>query len=386
MVSVIVPVYNVEPYLRKCIESILHQDFSDFEVLLIDDGSTDKSGEICDIFSKKDSRIHVIHQKNMGLAATRRIGVSEASGGYIAFVDGDDWIDTDFISSLYEETKIGGHVIDMVTSVHICEGSGGTKVSTSAAEDGIYSRTEILYRILPIMSWDFAKDDRGILASVCVKLFRKELLDEIIRDVDPHITVGEDGAIVYPFLLKAQYITVTHYAGYHYMMNDASMLHRLSLDKFEDARVLHEYLNRKFEEAGLRPQLQDQIDQYTWSCVKQIIWGVYGFAPEDLLKPFTFFDLPQGCRVVLYGAGKAGKRIYREIVCSRYAEIVGWIDQNPDGLIRQMEIRSVPEISSVIFDYVLITVRNKEQVESIKVDLISNGVEEGKILWAYPTE
>lgn len=106
LVSVIVPVYNVEQYLEKCIDSIINQTYKNLEIILIDDGSTDSSGKICDSYAARDKRIKVIHQENGGLAVVRNIGVSAASGEYIMFVDSDDYIDTEIVQFLYEQSKI----------------------------------------------------------------------------------------------------------------------------------------------------------------------------------------------------------------------------------------------------------------------------------------
>lgn len=104
-ISVIVPVYNTEKYLRRCVDSILAQTFTDFELLLIDDGSTDSSGAICDEYAQKDSRVRVFHKENGGVSSARNLGLNKAKGEYIAFVDGDDWISSDMYESLLNKIK-----------------------------------------------------------------------------------------------------------------------------------------------------------------------------------------------------------------------------------------------------------------------------------------
>lgn len=99
-ISVIVPVYNVEFYIRKCIDSILVQSYTNFELLLIDDGSTDGSGKICDEYAEKDDRIRVFHKPNSGVSTTRNIGIEKATGYYVAFIDSDDWIEKDYLIKL----------------------------------------------------------------------------------------------------------------------------------------------------------------------------------------------------------------------------------------------------------------------------------------------
>ena len=95
MVSVIVPVYNISGYLERCLQSILSQTYVDLEIILVDDGSEDSSGQICDQYAEIDNRIRVIHKKNGGLVSARKAGVSAASGDYVVWVDGDDWIEPD---------------------------------------------------------------------------------------------------------------------------------------------------------------------------------------------------------------------------------------------------------------------------------------------------
>ena len=109
-ISVIVPVYKVEEYLPQCIDSILAQTFTNFELLLVDDGSPDRCGEICEEYAGKDTRIRVFHQQNSGVSAARNIGLQHAKGTYIVFVDSDDWVSTDYLLHLYKslpDTGIG---------------------------------------------------------------------------------------------------------------------------------------------------------------------------------------------------------------------------------------------------------------------------------------
>ena len=110
--SIIIPVYNVEKYLSQCLDSILNQDFTDFELILVDDGSTDRSGEICDQYKSKDSRVNVIHQENSGQATARNAGTKASKGEYIIYIDSDDFIiSNDFLSELY--SSINNNKVDL---------------------------------------------------------------------------------------------------------------------------------------------------------------------------------------------------------------------------------------------------------------------------------
>ena len=112
MVTMIIPVYNAQDSIRRCIESVLNQGYMDFELLLIDDGSTDASGEICEEYQKKDSRVQVIHKENTGVSDTRNLGLKKAKGQYIQFLDSDDWITPDATSLMVRAAKESG--CDMV--------------------------------------------------------------------------------------------------------------------------------------------------------------------------------------------------------------------------------------------------------------------------------
>ena len=101
LVSIVVPVYNVEKYLKRCVDSIINQSYNNIEILLVDDGSTDSSGKICDDYLKKDSRIKVIHKQNGGLSDARNFGIDKSTGDYLSFIDSDDWIEKDMIMNLF---------------------------------------------------------------------------------------------------------------------------------------------------------------------------------------------------------------------------------------------------------------------------------------------
>lgn len=120
-ISIIVPVYNVAEYLGKCVESILNQTFVDFELILVNDGSKDKSGEICDEYAEKDSRVKVIHGKNAGLSVARNTGINAARGEYIGFVDSDDWIEPDMYEALYESCALSKSEISIIGMREVSE-------------------------------------------------------------------------------------------------------------------------------------------------------------------------------------------------------------------------------------------------------------------------
>lgn len=172
LVSVIVPVYNVEKYLHRCIDSILKQTYSELEIILVDDGSTDSSGIICDQYKEIDERIIVVHQKNGGLSCARNTGLSIASGEYIGFVDSDDWLAENMYANL----------------LYACTTSSADMAACKMIE--VYSEEEIpptdnvdhicLSQYEAIKAQIEKNDDIDINVSVCCKLFRKDIIKNLL--------------------------------------------------------------------------------------------------------------------------------------------------------------------------------------------------------------
>ncbi|MEH6538380.1 MAG: glycosyltransferase [Psychroserpens sp.] len=164
-ISIIVPVYNVEKYLHRCIDSIINQSYKNLEIILINDGSLDSSGEICDYYSNMDLRVLVIHQENKGLSGARNSGLKIASGNYIGFVDSDDWIEPDMYKTMLNILE--KHDVDIVE----CDLLSTTEVNNGIDRSGslvMEDRLQALKRI--IKNQDF---------SVCSRLYHKKLLQEI---------------------------------------------------------------------------------------------------------------------------------------------------------------------------------------------------------------
>ena len=165
-VSIIVPVYNCAPYLSRCLDSIFAQTLTDFQLILVDDGSTDGSGEICDTYASADPRVQVIHQKNAGVSAARNAGLSAASGEYIGFVDADDWIAPHMFASLYKNAQATGGDIVMCDTVTVWE-NGRQEPDTIPllAENRVLKKTDLTPEILRLMA-----------GAVCRCLYRADLL------------------------------------------------------------------------------------------------------------------------------------------------------------------------------------------------------------------
>lgn len=248
-VSVIVPVYNVEEYLDQCLDSIRNQSLENIEIILVDDGSTDKSGLMCDEISRVDVRVKVIHKDNGGLMSAWKEGVKASKGNYIGFVDSDDWIDSDMFCTL--NNRATSQDLDVVFSMLIREYRNGTQeFERCFIKAGIYDRNEIKKTIYPHLF--YAKDfsSRGVPVNRVTKLFRRELLEHIICDLPDEVSIGEDLLTTFCALQNANRIELlADYHPYHYRMNDSSMIRKFSDKKYDCIKLLHqELLKRNCEE------------------------------------------------------------------------------------------------------------------------------------------
>ena len=209
-ISVIVPVYNVEKYLPRCIESILSQTFSDFELLLIDDGSTDTSGNICDAYAKTDSRIKVYHTENRGVSAARNLGIQEASADWICFVDSDDWVEEDYLKAFFYEKTIKDRSI---VCQRIC-----VKTSNVTKKDLILFSYDDIKRTISssenlILCSEFLEKDVYVFA----KLFRKDVLITHHVFFPENISICEDVVFLHSYLLYIEDVFLCSSAHYHHI-------------------------------------------------------------------------------------------------------------------------------------------------------------------------
>ena len=233
LISAIVPVYNVEKYLYRCVDSILKQTYENFELILIDDGSPDNCSQMCDELSEKDSRIKVIHQENQGLSAARNSGIKIAKGNYLTFIDSDDWISNTMFEDLINLIKEKNADISICNFI-VTDGNAIYKKNTKA-EEKLYSKDEFMKIILRVNS-------NRCIHYAWGKLYKKDVIDK-----NEHYPVGmlnEDVEGMFKAVLKSEKIAETNKIGYFYYENSES----ISRKKFgENFLSLHDVWERILE-------------------------------------------------------------------------------------------------------------------------------------------
>lgn len=279
-ISVIVPVYKVEPYLRKCLDSIVGQTYRNLEIILVDDGSPDNCGEICDEYAERDERIRVIHKKNGGLSSARNAGLKLATGLYIGFVDSDDWIESDMYEYLLKGAQRSGSDITM------CSFSSDTKTSSQK----VGYRSEQLLNNSSAM-WELLKDAETS-NNVWNKLFRRELIEGIFF---PEGRVYEDISVMYRLYERTRTVLVRPEIKYHYLCNPAGIMMskniQYKLDYWTAVTERYQYMMNKAPE--YEPVLiNDMVGAIsdTWS----VIWPERKKISPDCRQIFS--DMAQFAR------------------------------------------------------------------------------------------
>lgn len=227
-VSIIVPVYKVEQYLPQCIESILAQSFADFEVLLIDDGSPDGSGALCDAYARADRRVQVIHKENGGVSSSRNKGLQHARGTWVSFIDSDDWIDRDYLSVLMAQTYEGVH---LVLGGFKIQGQRGVKAKAPGRER-LYQKHEMARLYDEYISTSLVRTVWGSLYSCAVIRQRNVVFDETMA-------IGEDTLFKFKYMnAMTGAVAVVNSTGYNWRSVEGSA----SLSKKPNVEGWYKYI------------------------------------------------------------------------------------------------------------------------------------------------
>ena len=343
MLSIIVPIYQIEEYLPQCIESIQKQTYRDLEIILVDDGATDGSGKLCDEFAERDTRIKVIHKENGGLVSARIAGIKAASGAYVTYVDGDDWIDENYYEGLIKKAE--QYRADIVMS-GFTKNIGDVELpNQNESFFGYYSRQDIENKIFPLMFYDSNAGIPGIFTYVWNKIFRIELLYPHQISVAKSISIGEDAACVYPTIFAAKSIYIDKSKGYHYRQRTGSMLKQHAGIKSELLKLKKLY---KFLRTELSARKEYDLELGIQWFMRYMIASRTGGIFEYDGKIISAYDEEIPHQVIVYGAGNIGQHLYSSLISKSISNIKCWID--PDFAIYQKEGLPVND-STVLENY-----------------------------------
>ena len=267
-ISVIIPVYNVEPYLERCVTSVLEQTYPHLEVILVDDGSPDHCGDMCEAFREKDDRVKVLHKENGGLSDARNAGLDVATGDYVFFVDSDDFIEKDSVLTLLTALKEDG--AEMAIGGHAAIYDSGTVLDRSTGERSALEPKKALERMLY---------DDGIDLSAWAKLYKRELFEGVRF---PKGRLFEDAATTYKLMDKCQRISVHSLPQYNYMIRTNSITGTgftpRKMDLIRSTEEMGAYVTEKYPD--LEGAAQRRLMYAYLSTLSQLAMSTQSFPKE----------------------------------------------------------------------------------------------------------
>lgn len=269
LISVVVPVYNVEKYLERCVVSIVKQTYTNLEIVLVDDGSTDQSGFICDEIKNQDDRIKVVHKLNEGLGLTRNRGVREARGDYICFIDSDDYIDKQYIETIYFDLK--KHAADVCYCGHTKNIDGKYEIRKNPLAGEVFLGQEINDKIIPRMCGCRIGND-NIEMSSCMAIYSTKIIKKYSLEFPSERQyISEDLIFNINCLAKCNKICMSDCVGYFYVTVSSSLTRKYNPDRLHQQIIMTKKVIELTQEIGVFTLSEDRIYNNFMTWVRAII-------------------------------------------------------------------------------------------------------------------
>ncbi len=291
-VSIIVPVYNCEKYLNRCLDSILGQTFHDWECLLVDDGSTDRSGEILDEYAEKDKRFTVFHKANGGVSSARNVGLEIAVGEYISFIDADDYVTEFYVSNLLEQLQNGS---EMSVSFSIrCDENG-------IRHKELYGKGTLRRDNFNMLFTDY---DFSWHTAIWGKMFRRKIINNLNLRFDDRLFIGEDLVFLYSYILGSNIIQLSSDTDYFYFynINDSLTKRKYSIEKeLYTYDKITSLINKVISELSLKDRAASNIMWTYASYCRRVLNALYDdrkIGYMDRLKVLENLDIDSYCKYI----------------------------------------------------------------------------------------
>lgn len=380
-ISVIIPVYNVEQFLNECMESVCAQTYSNLEIIMIDDGSTDGSSALCDNWAKKDLRVKVIHQNNQGVVKARYEGIKIAQGEYLSFVDGDDWLESNMleimINNIYDAELISVGVLNE----HYLDYTNG--VCDDFAEN-VYEG-DGLNDFIDHMIYDFdSNTNRRFTPWMWNKLYKTDLVNKIYPLIDASINIFEDSLFLYCYVMNCKKIVIKHNELYHYRFREDSATLKKNSEILETISLYYKFLKNYFSKYN-NPSLIRQLEKRVIYLINEAVNSYMGFDEMNKLVQYVYIGTPLvDKKVILYGAGKVGTDYWIQLK-KQGINVVSWVDKRFEQFrYSTFNIVSPKIINDIDYDVILICVENEKVKFKIEEDLLFHGIEKSRIVWSKP--
>lgn len=370
LISIIVPVYNAEKYLEKCIESIIHQTYQNYELILVDDGSCDVSWEIIKKYADGFSKIKGFRKENGGPNSARKKGLEMAAGEYVMFVDADDYVDPDICERLLQ--IIIEQKVDIVLSniVKVLEDECIEVVGKWP--EGKYTGSYIAENIINPEVFYI----NNIVMGLVGKLYKLDILKPIFKEIDLRINFSEDYCCLLLALLDSEYVYFLDESLYYYWQDNLSLTHKHLESNFESRKCMHQFLTKQLARRNASPVLYRQLE---WVVIGGLLLGGYeAFREKDYLYPFK--NVKKGSNIIIYGAGVFGGEIRAFLKQFQLCNLVLWVDQNwKKYQDKGFEVSRIEEIGNVEYDYIVVALLKINIAQKVKEELKAQGIDENKI-------
>lgn len=284
LVSIIIPIYNVEDYIDRCLNSIINQSYKNIEIILVDDGSKDNCPKICDEYKKKYNNIKVVHKNNAGLGMARNSGLDVAVGQYVMFIDGDDFISTDYVE------KLVSAIIETKSDVVLCGHNRVFKNGTMEIHEHIYSgktfeNQEIINFIIPKLCGKKPDNTDNIEMSVCMGIFNNKIIkDNKIKFVSEREYISEDFVFDLDLYSKVKRVSFINLVGYYYCDNEGSLTTKYRPDRFERQVCLSKFVESKLKTLGIYSLCEQRLYNTLISIARYAIKLEQKFSKKNGLK------------------------------------------------------------------------------------------------------
>lgn len=387
LISIIIPVYNTESYLRRCIDSVLAQTYSNLEIILVNDGSTDSSLEICEQYAMQDCRIRVLQQNNQGAFRARARGVEESQGNFIGFVDSDDWIEPCMYSELYQRIMETG--ADVVESglFRMLKGKAEVPLQPATSQQVVFLN-DLLRGCMTenLLLGNLSRIDI-LNGAFYTKLIRKSIVKRAFSCISTNILMGEDILFNLYLIQLCRSIAFSQQCYYHYEKRLGSLTMREDILAYigeytDTLHAIHQFLDRYRYGDSYKRMAFYMIFRLLHMNANQILGN------SD--KRYPLYQYPSiasltGKSIVLYGAGEVGMDYFRRFYTDKTIQVLCWVDKNYKQIHNPLcEIEAPENICRYQYDYLLIAVRHQSAAQAIQSELIALGVPEQKILWQKP--
>jgi len=385
LVSVIVPIYNTQKFLPRCIDSILAQTYANMEIILVNDGSTDASLSVCKRYAAKDARIQIITQPNQGALAARRKGVKLCRGEYVMFVDSDDWIEPELLEAMMRANSDGDCSL-VCTNVYE-DLEDRTIEKRNAIPSGTYGTAAIAKDLFYYKDTDFY----GILPYNVAKLYTANSLKEIIDKINHDIRYAEDKAVLFSLVFQNIKVCFTDDIYYHYCIREGSTCQSKNPDYLVELTAFYKYVKEIFDAHVEREHLLRQLGKYLLQEMCHAINTKLELTtPENPIykEPYSLdpsaFLLGKK-KIILYGAGKVGADYRKQLKDCTNIELCGWVDKDYEKYQEQeLDVQPTEYMKGTEYDYILVAVRKQAVFREIRKELVGMGIAEDAIVWGRP--